>query len=350
MRYNNYSVYKRERGNAGECEYRPVAFGEHKIDRPTVIVIGGLGTKNLKYAAGYAKIAESLMPSFLGDVDVLTLSYKELEEDEEALFYCAQDVALNLFDGLIKDDEGKRLGFDAASKNMRNITFFTHCYGDILASAVVDYLAIEMWHSGYSKDETESVLSQIFLMSYGINYQSSSCKKFSVFSPYDLIGINPTIVWQKFLQNIDYSQLSLSDRLCLGEVAKSNDKSAQKQMLENFYSERDRCFVVSEENLLSLATGKIHNNVYDDHSISEFQRDADWNANTNLTKTGDIVSRCMSAVLCHSVASSLLSKNSDFVVPVSMEKLKGVLCSITRPLNFDEKIICDFHANSKTLI
>lgn len=309
---------------------------EHfRITRPTVFIIGGMGTFSDRQANGYCKLVGSLLGVFSDDVDIVSTKYSSTLRNDEIFDYIIPIVD-NLFVPLISENN-KRLDIMQACKNMRRLTMFSHCYGAEIVREFENILSDRMYDLGYNSAEQDKILRQAFLVSYAsfINNNDLKCKFVDVTSPEDdMLFYNGYWIWNNIINKIDDVDFSAED---LNQMKKI--KLGKYDTLEVYplYKGKERCFIYREDNGLYLATTHLHKTDTFDHSLIEMSRKKDWKPHQNTSKAGDFVSRCLSCALCHSVATSIMNEKSDSLVPLKLSKLKKELESVVSPLNHDQK-------------
>lgn len=308
---------------------------DYRITRPTVLIIGGMGTYSDSQANGYCKLVESLLGVFSDDVDIVSTKYNNTMRNDEIFDYIFPIVE-NLFIPLVSENN-KRISLLQACKNMRRLTMFAHCYGAEIAREFETILSDKMTELGYDPFEQDKIFSQAFLVSYAsyINNNDLKCKFIDVTSPEDdLLFYNGYWIWNNLINKIDGVDFSAEDLNQMRKIKLGEYGSLEVYPL---YKGKERCFIYNEDNGLYLATTHLHKIDTFDHSIAEMIRKKNWQPHRNTSKAGDFVSRCLSCALCHSVAISLLNEKSDKLVPIKLSKLKTELESVVSPLNHNKK-------------
>lgn len=342
MAENIFGIGRRiNKGN--ENHWIDINLEDFKMTKPLVLVIGGWGTENSEDANGYAKFVESLIGVFKNDVDLLSMFYNVDYNDEYDRYLVEKELLRKLFIPLISKDGEKIDAFDAA-KNMRNITMFTHCYGDKIATELMFILKSNLELFGYDEEESQIILNQIFLMSYGIDSETPFCKKMCIISPYDDRFIYTDRAWVEILKNPDAAIMSERDIEEFDFIRSVCYFDDAYPMLREFYENHERCFVLQDYDRIYLATTALHNNDIKDHRLVEMSRQQNWMPHENASKTGDYVSRCMAAGLCYSIATSIKNISTGDLVPLNLTELRYSLEGIVEPLNSDSKKSLNFNS------
>jgi len=79
----------------------------------------------------------------------------------------ARDLTKSLIMPLVSNTEGKRLSFEEAQKNIRNLTFLGYCMGGYAAQGVYNAARKMLRKAGYSRKETRKLLREIVLVTFG---------------------------------------------------------------------------------------------------------------------------------------------------------------------------------------
>ena len=125
------------------------------------VVENGIGLKNDSGCVGSCD-----------DVDVLSVVYPVNGFFESGELSKAQrfEIASNFFLNRVIDDNGKRLGFDEACRNMSRVTLFSHCHGAFEVEKIVDIFHELMLTKGYSPNEATKLLQNVWHISYAPDY------------------------------------------------------------------------------------------------------------------------------------------------------------------------------------
>lgn len=323
-----------------------VDIEKYRITKPVVLIFGGLGTFKSYQANGYCKIVKSLLGTFNEDADVLSIKYLNHYTKDEILSNL-EEIVDSLFTPLIMEN-GKRISLLKASKNMRNVTIFAHCYGAQIAKTMGDLIANRMTQLQYSRDEQKQILEQIFLVSYAsfVDNNDLPYKFLDITSPEDgeMLGFYGVAAWNSLpnkSKEIDFSYDDLTNIKRIGPVKNG------KFNVYTMYKDKERCYVSRDDNGIYLIPTHLHKKDRYDHSMLEIKRNSDWTPHENASMAGDYASKCLACALCHSVATSVLNNEKKGLVSVDLDKMKKELENIVRPLNGEYKKYIDMDPKSK---
>ncbi len=339
-----FIVGKRILDDNVEHHWQEVDFSKYKVEKPIILIFGGSGTENNKFANGYAKLIQHLLGSFAEDVDILTVNYNGgITQRENKIENCAYLVD-KLFVPLISKD-GKKIDVKSACKNVRNITIFAHCMGDLNVSEIFSNLATKMSELHYTESEQRLIFSQIFEISYGvwslIPDRFPDAPVFNVLSPEDEMWMKTDYFWEMAADESTDVEISSKDKGRLSEIVKKAEKNKEKPCFEAFYNENQRCFVVRDKNRLGLACSGLQKDGYDDHSIDVVARKKDWGRLDTSSEAGDYASRCIACALCNSVANAMLNQKSKEFVPFALDdvqrQMEDFVCTLNKPYEIKEK-------------
>ena len=185
----------------------------YKIERPTLLILGGSSTLDARAANGYAKIFSSFLGLNPRTIDVVAAYYKDLDPDVRSLdmfLYehgmadsklsakCRKDkenlpnplpdkyaphfideLFSNYFLPLISNKEGtERLSVEEAKLRLRNLNIVTHCYGGYVTLELEERMAKKMTELGYSDIEQREIQKQMVVVSlappYGLGLSKST--------------------------------------------------------------------------------------------------------------------------------------------------------------------------------
>ena len=313
-------------------EYVEIDTENFETNGPIVLVLGGNSTHNNKIAIGNGNFVNSLLGVFKDDVTLLSVNYNY----QPAMSQEIQPI-LNIFKHLICRD-GKRLELNEALKNMRRVTVFAHCHGSYaVLDEVLWQLSFLIGDLGYSYEEEELIMQQIVTVSFG-------SKRIPPFvSGVDVLSLDDSIFQKEgrklardFLKNLDKVRVNPKDKPYLASMPVEFCKPLK---VLDFMKENNRCYIfpTKEGRRFSLIASSFSEHLFhDDHSLQPLRRDINWNKRTTTTPTGDIVSRCMGAVLCNSVANSMLNMQSEQHIPFEMSELREQLELIVQKINETE--------------
>ncbi len=139
--------------------WKKVDTSEISLKKPVVLCFGGANTRDDREANYLGSLTQKLLGVNANYVDIYSACYKygfNAFVDEGLLKLFEQNISQN----------GKRLEFDEAIKNMRNINIFSHCFGQKMVDLLLKETAKFMQSLGYTKSETQEVLSQVYHVSY----------------------------------------------------------------------------------------------------------------------------------------------------------------------------------------
>ena len=272
---------------------------DHKIKKPTVLVLGGNFTFTGKHAYAMGKIAANLLGlkekkhkeqiATYDDVDILAVAYGRLKYAENTVLNDDElvEVCNRLFVPMVVDDGGNRLPLEEAMKNASMLTMFNHCYGSRVADELTLEFMTKLGELGYDADETHKIMSQISAVS---------------FAPMNNIHCGP------HMKVHSYEDMVIPEGLFHGPKA-LNGIAVVKGRINDFIVWTSR-----------LANG-IRANI-DEHCVSRIHRNENWKAETKvhhiktyIGKNADAVSQMMSYVLAELVANSLNNYYSKKFTP-----------------------------------
>ncbi len=313
--------------------WQDINLEEYKVERPVVLILGGNGTVSDKAANGNAKVVSSWLGVFKDDVDILSVNYNRVLHDKDNILQMQEYLTNQFFLPLVSKN-GKKIDFQKACKNLRQVTLFAHCYGKIAFDHVFDMLAEKCKALGYEKSQIEQLLDQIFFVSYGIWSRESRVPCLNVLSYYDEMWLHTDMAWSFLLEQLDNVEVSPEDKKAIVETCKKAVDPLFE--IEKFMTKNNRCFVLRDKNILRLASSEFHIHSVGDHTLKDLTRDENWETSTSLSKAGDHVSKCIACALCNSVANSILNQRSKKLIPFSLSELQKQLESVVKPLNEDK--------------
>ena len=120
----SFILGKRIRDDNSNFHWKNLSELDFKINKPSVLVLGGSGTQGDKDANGYAKLAENILGSFSDDVDILSVNYNHSTNEDEEI----EKLVYDLFLPLVSKNNFK-INVAQACKNVRKLTILAHCYG-----------------------------------------------------------------------------------------------------------------------------------------------------------------------------------------------------------------------------
>ncbi len=331
------TIGKRVLDDSTRFHWQDVSLDDFKTDRPIVLIFGGDGTKTDRAANGYAKFVSSMLGVFADEVDIYSVNYRKIFENDDDKRRVQELFVDKIFLPLVSKD-GRKIAVEAACKNLRKITLFAHCCGKTNFDFMLNTFLIKCSLLNYSYAQTSKMLEQIFLVSYGIWARESLVPTLNILSPYDQMWAASERSWEELVKRLDDVKMSIEDRQKLKELTTDSFMSVLTQIwqMDKFFKQNDRCFVMQDKNILRLTGSAFHNDRSDDHPLYDLRRQPGWKPTDRVSKTGDYVSRCIGCALCNSVANSLQNQQTKELIPFSLADLKVQLESIVRPLNQDK--------------
>lgn len=322
--------------------YEIIDLNTYKASKPIVLVLGGNGTTDDRAANGNAKIVASMLGVFSNDVDLLSVNYNKANEDPELSENC-EKIVQNLLLPYVSDN-GKRLDIETACKNMRNITIFAHCFGvDGPIDSIVRILDNELYNLKYTSKERKRIISQIFLVAYGSNFNDEidSVKSVYCLSFSDEMFLNSSMLLSsEFLTKTHLIEMVKCDRDILNEIDTKKSFNSIFEQVKNFLKTHRRVYNIKEDKHIRLFAYGLHQtdeHIWEmDHTIMGLTRDDDWNKHENASSTGDCVSRCLACALCNSVANSIINQNSNRFIDLDMKKLQRQITTICKAHNYEQ--------------
>ncbi len=320
-----------------ENNWEELSLNDFRVLRPTILVLGGRGTNSNKDTCGYLKIVESLIGVFKEDVDLVGICYNDGTANSNFEERNIAKMVLNLFMPLVLNSDGKRLSVNEACKNMRKVTIFAHCYGVYIANEITERFMDEMNYKGFTYEEQLKILSNVFMIGYASWTKCLKFKSVNVISPYDTLFENGKKNWEDVLLKYKNIKMSPEDKKEMEAFYKKNLKDNGIWNLEEFYKNKERCFVLDHDGYhhqsLDLVCSKINKGNLD-HYIKGVMRSPDWELHNWATVTGDYISRCLSCALCNSVANSILNGMTQKKhISLDLLNIKEQLEEVVKPLN-----------------
>ena len=140
------------------------------IDKPIIVCLGGNGVVSNTFANGMAKLVENMLNDNKKEnlVDIYSLRYggNVGEITGNILSSEIEELAYKIFLYRLVDEKGHRLSNTQAEMNMRNLNFFTHCFGAKVLDNLFNYVSNCMEQLKYSDEEIKSILGQVLHISY----------------------------------------------------------------------------------------------------------------------------------------------------------------------------------------
>lgn len=320
-----------------ENNWQEFEIEDFTVTKPVILVFGGRGANSNKDTNGYLKVIESLIGVFNEDVDLVGVCYNDGTSTTNIQERNIARMVLNFFMPLISTNGRKKLSVEKACKNLRQVTIFAHCFGVQIVNEITERFMDEMNYIGYSYDEQLKILSNIFMIGYASWTKNSKFQSLNIISPYDTFFQNGKIVWEDVLFYLDEIDMSPEDKKELKEIYKKVSKNNDSSEIENFYKNKERCYVLKRNNIskhqsIDLVCSKINKGKLD-HYFKGATRGPDWEPHNWATVTGDYISRCLSASFCFSIANSMFNGMTRKLIPFSMNGLQKHLEEVVKPLN-----------------
>ena len=361
---DHFLVGRRVNDDGVSNHWQSVDLSEHKITRPTVLVLGGNITNDNRTANGYAKVVESMLGGFAGDADILSVNYNGCGNYfspilEKSIIRLANELFVPLI-----SSGGQRLKLDEACKNVRKLTIFAHCFGyNNVAIGLQEVLFNLLGKYGYDMHEAGKIVEQLFVVSFGTEIQKDWFKSVNVVSPFDSSFFETsTQIWGELLES-DIGSCKFITEKDKAELKKIASLSYWKreEAIKKFCNKNQRCFVVRQGNRLSLATSMLKTDVDADfstyevepsaaedvqktngqnvdiefskneHQIKELARNKNWDSFGGLTASGEHTSKCL----------AVENERKKELVPVDMDELETTLNGIVYAFNTQETVPFD---------
>lgn len=290
------------------------------ITKPTIICLGGNGTKGSEQANHICKVAQSLIglkdktfenewPT-TDDVDLIGISYgeeylvstfgkKSVNKSTQLTNKEREAIVHQLFTPLLIKN-GQRFSTDELLKNMSLLTFFSFCQGANETKQFITRLEQHMLFHGYTLTECEQALNQIVSVSYAPSIPVPYVKRFDIKSLED----------QYFSYGHEYERDTgyFEGYLTGNTIALDNP---------------DKYFPYT--NGMTLYSDKLANNypLLAEHRLSIIERNLDnWQLEANtaegpvyMGENADKASQCAGYVLATSVANGLNNQLTNSFIP-----------------------------------
>ncbi len=326
-----------------------VDLASYNVDKPVVLVLGGDGTREERLANGNAKIIESLLGVFKEDVDLLAVNYNAVPSKQEYLSENCNNLVNNLFMPCVQLED-KRIDINQACKNMRQFTISTHCFGDFkVFSTMLKIFEENLIKLGYTDNEINKIIEQIFVIGYGSQNIANSKRFKSLYCTSlsdDVMVVEGLALKSDFLNKINEISMSESDKKAFSSVIEYNKTKVSKhhglaymsREMEKIFKAKRRVYqlnYINNINLIAYGLYQTYGHIWEaDHSMNALARNNDWSANKNVSLTGDCVSRCLACGLCNSVANSLINNNSSKLIEFDMQGLQQQINDICQHHNY----------------
>lgn len=229
-------VFGKRVNDADNFNWKNISTENINLKKPVIICLGGVNTSSAREANFMASTAQKLLGIDANYVDIYSAYYNT---GKGAKFKTLSKKFLNVFENNISNN-GKRLDFQQAIKNMRNINIFSHCYGQAVADEILSETANYMKKIGYTKNETEEILSQVYHVAYApINEKPcaySTNIELRSFGDYSLQRTNRKLygneIFEPYIKSLDVRQEDKTVRLFSNNFV-SNKTHFDDHQIEN---------------------------------------------------------------------------------------------------------------------
>lgn len=297
------------RTNDDKHHFKPLN-NNYKISKPTIICLSGNSTIDTQSANGMAKMAENLIGVNNQDVDILTIVYRQNPNFKIncATFedYEGKQIAENLLLPLVVNDKGDRLEYLEACKNVRNVNFFTFCFGNRVKDTIIYEFNYLLANKAYNKSECDQILKQIYCIGYAPmqNKDYNKSTNFYVKSFNDLM-LGNSFYYEKFQD--DYKPKNIG------------------------------CGIIERnENTINLYTENLSPD--DNHFLAIVNRDENWNLKyEQVNFTAEVASQCMAYALAKGVLNSIINYFSNKLTEIDLNNIVEECQSIIDSANISKK-------------
>ncbi|MBQ7413136.1 MAG: hypothetical protein IJV07_02545 [Alphaproteobacteria bacterium] len=234
--------------------------GSYRIDRPTLLILGGFRTTCPQIANGYAKIFSRFMNlENQSGIDVVSAYYRNFTPGTLSmqLFTCEQKMAdskryrqcyrekwnqccqeenfspnfiselfLNCFLPLVSQNNGtERLTLTEAKYRMRNLNIVTHSFGGYVVLMIEKMLAEKMTELGYTPSEQKDIQKQMAVVAlappYGLGLSRSTTLSVASVTGDNLFTEGMAGTFNNFLKSVstEYLKSDGSPNLALVELS-----------------------------------------------------------------------------------------------------------------------------------
>ncbi|MBE5735531.1 MAG: hypothetical protein E7361_03705 [Clostridiales bacterium] len=318
-----------------ENHWQKLETKDFKINRPTMICLGGNGTIDERKANNFCKMAERLMSlrldstndySSFRNFDVLGFSYGvEKDGDTVGQFnsddHC--DIVSNLLIPLCVDNNGKRLSLAEACKNFSMLSFFTHCQGAKELNNIMGVAKKQMLIKGFSQEEITNIMSHSFQATY---------------SPIQDEIYVPTVRVDSFTDSL-HMGMSRIYRETYGH--KLNGVNIFYEPARTFrnqpsgYTHQDLLYIYSSR-LLNTTENTDLRNIRDEHyATGIIEMDKNWN-NVSGAVNAEVVSKMLGYAMALNGARQISAYINEDFSPISLGTLKTDLDDILAGYNKED--------------
>lgn len=287
-----------------------------KITRPTIIALSGNNCVDTDVACGFASIpAMMINPS--DDIDIVTVAYKFEHPNVSVADFSVKEANEFAYKYLIPlvSNKFKRLTIDEACKNIRLVTIFSYCYGNVVKCMIMDEFDYMLKQLGYDLEERTKICSQIVCVGFAPMQDQyiDKCTNFFIKS-FDDSRFGEQFYHEKFGTNYHCGNIE-------------NGVIERYKNTINFYCEK-----------LNKGIQKGYSVERDNHNINLIRRNQFWDLYMTLaTDNADTASQCTAYALAMSCANSLENYNSNNFVAFDTDKLEQHCKMIIKDLNKEYK-------------
>ncbi len=265
--------------------------------KPTVLCFNGNATINTTYANGMAKSAETMLQDLqsISQPEIYSIVYSSEQNFDTGSLNNEEISKLSkqLILPRIINNKGKPLSVEDCCKNMRNLNFLSHCYGQSVVNRIVKNSAkIMQTYFNFNEDETKTILSQILNITY-----------------------SPTVKPSPYITNVMLESFS--------------DERFGKIFEENFLTKHNLTtlpfmgagFIEKDENTITIYAKSFESEIktaFDEHDLIFITNNAyTENKNPRINTTYQIIKKALS----YGVENSLNNQHNETFYPLSVTQL-----------------------------
>jgi len=291
--------YKNQKG------WEKVSLKDIDTSRPVVLCFGGNGIINDRVTNSVAKLTERLLGINKKDkyIDiysmnyggVIGLNYGEITPQER------REIVEGIFIPLVSN-KGKKNTVDEASKNMRNINIFTHCFGAKAVNLIMATLVEKMKKKlKYTEPEVQQILSQVLHVSYSPmtnNYYPTN---------FEVKSFNDEKFGDKFAKNLEGFDVEETDPI------------------KNFkpYLGCGKLVVRGNSVVLYAVSFLGEKSRESEHDTDIIARDENWSVENHRA---DTASQCIATSLALGIVNSKQNQSSNIFTPLpTVEEIKDLM-------------------------
>ncbi len=335
---NGFIYYQRVQDDSVPYHLKEIQISDIDTSRPTIIEFTGSGALEARAVNGYLKTTESQLLTYCKDLDVkdvniIGVDYNATAGDFVQLVPIAVDNSMDFIDNFLVPlslDENGNLNVLKACKNLRNITFKTHCMGHEIVYYLNKNYKKKLLELGYSEENASIIMSQILEISYGSEYVPLDFKQAIIVSQNDREVRDRFYSLDALFSNLDNIDMSTEDRAMLNQIhnEKDNDK------MTDFFKENERVYIIiNNENELVFCFSNPVDNKGDDHSIHFARIEKNNTKAKRATDVGFYVAKGISSLLYGSIKNSLLNAQTQNLIPLDLNELGVLANEVVKPLN-----------------